>query len=178
MKCFTEHPAVEPNYIVQSTCNELCYLKLFTLSPKLIIFLWHVLAISHFSPFPFRVLKEDSGFKLQKILILIPILTLTLNIIIIIIILYQTYYRGTGLVDLTSPSGLAQEFCKLKRTSAQLTNQLYESPFFTSRAVALSYTNTDIALRSLHSKSLCSIFPSYRKQSHLATNASEVSSQK
>lgn len=24
---------------------------------------------------------------------------------------YQTYYRGTGLVDLTSPSGLAQEFC-------------------------------------------------------------------
>lgn len=23
----------------------------------------------------------------------------------------QTYYRGTGLVDLTSPSGLAQEFC-------------------------------------------------------------------
>ena len=98
----------------------------FTLSPKLIIFLWHVFAVSHFSPFPFRVLEEDSGFQLQKILILIPILTLTL-ILIIIIIWYQTYYRGTGLVDLTSPSGLAQEFCKLKWTSARLTNQLYES---------------------------------------------------
>ena len=59
---------------LQSTCNELCYLKLFTLSPKLIIFLWHAFAVFDFSPFPFRVLNEDSGFQLQKIPILILIL--------------------------------------------------------------------------------------------------------